>query len=378
MKPFSWGRDPAWQTSGMTTEHVAGLPAIMTAAVTMAHGGPETLAICSSWVTPKPGAGEVVVRVTAAAVNNTDLWSRAGAYGTADDPDAVVGWKGVPLDFPRIQGMDIAGEVAALGEGVSQSWLGKRVLVDPVLIYDGTFPTHIVGSEGDGGFAEYFRCAEGQLNDVTASPLSDAQLSCLPTAYGTALGMLNRARCVAGERVLVTGTSGGVGMAAVQLLLNRGCEVVARTSEPNRNLMLELGVREVSVRGMDEIAMLSMVDAVVDVVGGDEFGQLIDRLQNGGRLVTAGAIAGPVVPFDIRRLYLGQRTLIGSTMHTPSDFAELAGIAVAGGVSPIVAQVFPLADIASAQTKFLAKDFVGKLVLEPQGNQSFELSATSG
>ena len=216
----------------------------------------------------------------------------------------------------------------------------------------------------DGGFSQFHVCAERQLHDVGGSPLSAVQLACLPTAYGTALGMINRAECVAGERVLVTGSSGGVGMAAVQLLVDRGCEVVAHTSASKREFVSGLGVAEVSVRGQD-ISEIAPVDAVVDVVGGDEFGAMVDRLRNGGRLVTAGAIAGAVVPFDIRRLYLHHRRIIGSTMHTPDDFAELAAIAGVGGVEPIVAETFPLSEIAAAQRRFSAKDFVGKLVLEP-------------
>ena len=342
------------------------MPTTMTAAVTVGHGGPEQIDVHTDWPCPQPGPGEVLVRVTSAALNNTDIWSREGAYGTATDPEAIVGWKGQPLDFPLIQGIDIAGTVSAVGPDVDPAWIDARVIVDPIAEYDGDFPARIIGSELDGGFAQYHCCSERQLRDVSASPLSDAQLSCLPTAYGTASGMLHKARCASGERVLVTGASGGVGMAAVQLLLNRGCEVVARTSAAQRELILALGVSEVSIRGIDDVSELRYVDAVVDVVGGDEFGLLVDRLRNGGRLVTAGAIAGPVVPFDIRRLYLGQRTLIGSTMHTPSAFDELADVAVAGGVEPLVAASYPLTDIGIAQARFVAKDFVGKLVLEPQ------------
>ena len=337
----------------------------MTAAVTVGHGGPDRIELHADWPCPRPGPGDVVVRVTAAALNNTDIWSREGAYGTAADPGAVVGWKGRALDFPLIQGIDVAGTVRAVGADVDSAWVGRRVIVDPIAAYEGEFPAQIIGSELDGGFAQYHRCTVEQLRDVSTSPLTDAQLSCLPTAYGTASGMLRRARCSHGERVLVTGASGGVGMAAVQLLVNRGCEVVARTSAAQRELVIALGVSEVSIRGVDDVSQLRQVDAVVDVVGGDEFGLLIDRLRNGGRLVTAGAIAGPVVPFDIRRLYLGQRTLIGSTMHTPTDFDELAEVAVAGGVEPLVAARYPLTDIGDAQARFIAKDFVGKLVLEP-------------
>ena len=337
----------------------------MTAAVTFGHGGPDAIEVRTDWPRPAPRPGEALVRVTAAALNNTDIWSREGAYGTADDPDAIVGWKGVPLDFPRIQGIDIAGEVCAVGSEAAERWLGTREIVDSAARYVDDLPFDIVGSEIDGGFAEYHLCRIDQLHDVTASPLSDAQLACLPTAYGTALGMLTRARCAPDERVLVTGASGGVGMAAVQLLLDRGCDVVARTSAAHRDVISALGVAEVSVRGVDELSAVRPVDVAVDVVGGADFGALVDRLRDRGRLVTAGAIAGPVVTLDLRRLYLQQRTLIGSTMHTPAVFAELASIAVAGGVEPLVAATYPLTEIAAAQALFVTGDFVGKLVLVP-------------
>jgi NADPH:quinone reductase-like Zn-dependent oxidoreductase len=337
----------------------------MIAAVTLGHGGPEQTVVHPEWPCPQPASGQALVRVTAAALNNTDIWARAGAYGTAADPGAVVGWKGVPLAFPRIQGIDVAGEVVAVGGEVDAAWVGQRVLVDPAARYENGLPADITGSEVDGGFAQYHVCSIDQLHDVTGSPLTDAQLACLPTAYGTALGMIERAEIEAGERVLVTGSSGGVGMAAIQLLVDRNCDVVARTSPEHREFVAGLGVAEVSARGDDEIDALDPVAAVVDVVGGDEFGLLVDRLRDGGRLVTAGAIAGPVVALDLRRLYLQQRRLIGSTMHTPEHFRRLAEIAVAGGVEPIVAATYPLADIALAQERFSRRDFVGKLVLRP-------------
>lgn len=192
----------------------------MTAAVTTAHGGPDTLTIHHDWPVPTLDRGDALVRVTAAAVNNTDIWSRQGSYGTADDPDAIAGWRGEPLAFPRIQGMDIAGQVAAVAADVDPSLVGRRVVVDPTVTYRDGLAWAIAGSEADGGFAQFHRCAAARLHDVTDAPLTDAQISCLPTAYGTALGMLNRADCREGERVLVTGSSGGVGSAAIQLLLH--------------------------------------------------------------------------------------------------------------------------------------------------------------
>lgn len=344
---------------------VGSAPPTMAAAVTTAHGGPEVVEVHHDWPTPQPGPGEALVRVRAAAVNNTDIWTREGAYGAPGDPDAVAGWRGVPLEFPRIQGIDVAGTVVAVGDPADRSWLGRRVLVDPVATYVDGYPDQIIGSELDGGFATHHRCSVGQLNDVEGSPLDDAQLACLPTAYGTALGMLERADCRAGERVLVTGASGGVGLAAVQLLVARGCRVVARTSPPNVGLLAEQGAEEVTVRGTDDLADRPPFDAVVDVVGGDELAMVLDRVRRGGRLVTAGAIAGPVVALDLRRLYLEQRTLIGSTMHTPEVLASLADLARRGAIAPLVAERFPLAAIADAQERFGAKGFVGKLVIEP-------------
>jgi NADPH:quinone reductase-like Zn-dependent oxidoreductase len=125
------------------------------------------------------------------------------------------------------------------------------------------------------------------------------------------------------------------------------------------------GANEISVRGVDRLRDAAEVDVVIDVVGGEEFAGLLDRLKDGGRMAIAGAIAGPIVTLDLRRLYLRQRRLIGSTMHTPKDFAELARIASAGGVEPSVAEVFPLTQIRAAQARFERKDFFGKLVVAP-------------
>lgn len=341
------------------------LPAVMTAAVTTGHGGPETIVIRHDWFVPVPQSGEALIRVTAAGVNNTDLWSRQGAYGTAADPDAVVGWRGAPLDFPRIQGGDIAGVVVAVGDTSDASWLGRRVIVDPAVEYSCGYPSAIVGSEVDGGFAQYHVSPVARVHDVTVSPLSDEQLACLPIAYATAFGMVERAGCRAGERVLVTGASGGVGLAALQIAAGRRCHVIAYTSPEKAAVVAESGADEVVVRGRDRLEDLSEVNVVLDVVGGDEFATFLDRLGDGGRLATVGAIAGPVVNLDLRRLYLRNRRLIGSTMHTPELFSDMVELARTGAVDPLVAATYPLAEIAGAQARFEKKDFVGKLILVP-------------
>lgn len=208
--------------------------------------------------------------------------------------------------------------------------------------------------------------AAERVHDVTESPLSDTQLSCLPIAYGTALGMIERASCQYGDRVLVTGASGGVGLAAVQILAARGCEVVGLTVEAKARAVEDAGATHIVCRDRDDAAPIPECDVIVDLVGGPRFAARLDRLTQGGRLVTAGAIAGPLVSLDLRRLYLGQRTIIGSTMHTPAVFASLAQLARTGAVQPHIAATYPLHEIAAAQARFELKDFVGKIVLLPQ------------
>lgn len=337
----------------------------MTAAVTTGHGGPEVIEVHHDWPRPTPAAGEALVRVAAAGVNNTDLWTRLGAYGRPDDPGAVAGWKGVPIDFPRIQGGDIAGTVASVGPGVDDRLVGRRVLVDPAVHYTDGLPSAVAGSEADGGFAQFHVADASRLHDVTDSPLSDEQLACIPIAYATAMGMVERAGCRAGERVLVTGASGGVGLASVQIASALGCHVIASTSEGKAALVAAAGADEVLVRERDDLRLLPEVDVVLDVVGGDAFAEVFDRLTDEGRLATAGAIAGPVVRLDLRRVYLRFRRIIGSTMHTGETFGRVVALAREGAIRPRVAAAHDLADIAEAQARFERKDFVGKIVLIP-------------
>ncbi len=308
----------------------------------------------------------MLVRVTAAGVNNTDIWTREGAYGSSGDPNAVAGWRGVPIDFPRIQGGDVTGVVANVGDGVERDLIGRRVLVDPAGEYDDLgHPSAIVGSEIDGGFADFHVSSVDRVHDVSSSPLTDPQLACLPIAYATAMGMIEAADCQPGERVLVTGASGGVGWAAVQILAARGCHVVAYTSTGKEEAVTAAGAAEVFLRDRDRLPDVDEVDVVLDVVGGASFGALVDRLRTGGRLAMVGAIAGPLVELDLRRIYLRHRRLIGSTMHTQRAFAGIVEMARQGAVSPLVAQTYPLIELKDAHERFARKDFVGKLVIVP-------------
>lgn len=348
------------------------LPELMRAVRIIRHGGPEVLEVTEVPL-PSPQPGEVLVEVTAVALNNTDLWTREGAYGLPGDPDALAGWRGA-VDFPRIQGADVAGRVVATGAGADQALVGRRVVVDPA-VYDSDAPdanpVGLMGSERDGGYAQYVTAPARRVHDVSGSPLSDDQLAALPTAYGTALGMIERGRVAGGETVLVTGASGGVGVALVQLARARGSRVVAVSSGSKIDAVRRAGAHEVVDRGRDVAEQVRTVspdgvDVVLDVAAGDLLSTGLPLLRESGRWVVAGALAGYDVSFDVRRLYLHNAQLIGSSMHTPAHFDLLMDIAREARVDPLVAAGFSLADAGRAQEELAQRAHVGKLVLHPQ------------
>lgn len=350
------------------------IPRTMRAAVLTRHGGPEAVEH-REVPTPEPGTRQVLVRVRAAGLNNTDLWTREGAYGSsAEDPEARAGWRG-PIDFPRIQGGDVAGEVVAAGPGAPTDLVGRRVLVDPATRYDhdgpDAHPTHILGSEGDGGFAELVVVDAARAHVVDGSPLSDVELAALPIAYGTALGMIERGRAAAGDTVVVTGSSGGVGLAAVQLAAARGARVVAITSGVHAEAVRAAGAHATVDRTEGDLheslagACPDGIDVVVDVVAGPFVARALGLLRDGGRWVVAGALGGHLVELDVRRLYLANVALVGSTMHTPAHFETLVDLARRGEVRPVVARAYDLADLAAAHADLEGRGLVGKLVVTP-------------
>lgn len=344
-----------------------------TAAVLRRHGGPEALQVRDDWQVRDPGPGEVLVRVGAAGVNNTDLWTRQGAYGLPGRPDAEAGWLG-PLDFPRVQGGDVAGVVAGAGDPADAGLVGRTVLVDPASYADGgdrALPVGYLGSEADGGFAGYVVVGADHVHDMTGSPLSTEQLACLPVAYGTATRMLARARLEPGQTIVVTGASGGVGVALLQLAAARGARVVALTSRDKADRVSALGAEHVVLRDGGGVAAQVRraapdgVQVVADVVGGPGVADLLPLLDDDGCWVVAGAIAGPVIELDLRRLYLHSLRLVGSSMHTREDFRRLAELARQALVDPPIAARFPLRDIHRAQEEFATASHVGKFVLLP-------------
>jgi len=360
------------------------LPERMKAVYLTGHGGIETLQYREDVPVPKPGSGDVLIKVAAAGVNNTDINTRIGWYSKkvrdatncggaqgfdeVDDEDAT--WSGEPMEFPRIQGADCCGIIVAVGEGVDSARIGERVVVRNMLrsyVDYRAFECWTLGSECNGAFAQYTRAPARETYRVECD-WSDAELASIPCAYSTAENMLHRA-VVGAERVLVTGASGGVGSAAVQLAKRRGAHVIAIASAAKMDDLRALGADEVIDRGADLAATLGAdsIDVVVDLVAGDGWPTLLEVLRRGGRYVTAGAIAGPLVELDVRTLYLKDLTLIGCTFQEDVVFENLVGYIERGEIRPLVAQTFPLADIGKAQQVFLEKKFTGKLVLIPPG-----------
>ena len=355
------------------------VPATMRAVLLTGHGGPEMLQYREDVPVPTPAPGEVLVRVNACGVNNTDIWVREGAYGSEDDPGAVSSWRrGRRLEFPLIQGADIAGRIAAVGGGVDDAITGKRVMVD-FGIYNDPGPSladvDYIGHGRDGGFAEY--CAVPAENaHIVETPLSDAELATFCCAYVTAERMLARAHVTGGETVLVTGASGGVGTGLIQLARARGAIPIALASARWADALLGLGAQAVVARESDDLAAAIRstlgarpVDVVADVVAGPMFRTLLNVLRPEGRYVTAGAIAGPLVELDLRTVYLKHLDLIGSTQGSREDFARVRDLAISGRIRPVLAETYPLEDIARAQADFVARDFIGKLVMTTERAQ---------
>lgn len=346
-------------------------PQFMRAVRITGHGGPEVLEAAEVAV-PAPRAGEVLVQVSSVALNNTDLWTREGAYGRPGDPKAKSGWRG-PVGFPRIQGADVAGRIVGVGAGAESSLVGRRVVVDPA-IYDSdgpdANPVGLMGSERDGGYAEYVTAPVEHVHDVTRSPLTDDQLAALPTAYGTALGMIERGRLRKGETALVSGASGGVGLALVQIARARGARVVAISSGSKIDAVREAGAHGVvdragDVAGQIRTAAPEGIDVALDVVAGELVSEGLPLLREGGRWVIAGALGGYGVTFDVRRLYLHNAQVIGSAMHTPTHFGLLMDLARRAEVQPVIAAVFPLEQAARAQEELSRRGHVGKIVMHP-------------
>ena len=360
----------------------ADLPTTMRAMVTMGHGGLEQMVFHPDWPRPEPAAGEVLIKVGACGLNNTDVNTRSGWYSKAvseattgdafdtvntDDPT----WGGNPIVFPRIQGADVCGEIVAVGKDVDAGRIGERVITDNWL-RDPEDPlnrdkTGYFGSECHGGYAEYTVIPAANALAVT-SDYSDAELATFSCSYSTAEGMVCRAAITATDTVLITGASGGVGGALIQLAKLRGARVIALASTEKHAAVSALGADRVLPRSPENLeAELAgeRVTVVADVVGGPDWHSVIDVLERGGRYVSSGAIAGPIVELDLRTFYLRDLTLLGSTVIPPEVTENLIRYIESQAIKPVLAATYPLEQLRDAQAAFIAKAHTGNIVVAP-------------
>ena len=359
----------------------AGCERTMMAVVTTGNGGYEKL-VYKEVPVPEPGPGEVLLRVLAAGVNNTEINTRLGWYSssvtgstdsTANLQEREVeqkiggGWNEA-TPFPFIQGTDCCGRVVEVGLGVGSDIIGPRVLVRACMRPNGydTMENIWLASDFDGAFAQYVKVPAVEVFPVTCD-WTDEELATIPCSYGTAENMLHRAAVGSGNHVLVAGASGGVGSATVQLAKRRGARVTAISSKGKMDQIRPIGADQVIDRNSDIAAILGTesVDVVVDNVAGPNFPQMLKVLKRGGRYTSSGAIAGPLVMLDMRDMYLKDITLIGCTAWDEPVFPNLISYIENGEIRPLVAKTFPLEQIADAQREFMKKEHFGNFVLIP-------------
>lgn len=316
---------------------------------------------------PKPGSHDVLIRVGAAAVNNTDINTRTAWYSKGDGASSDASWSGNAIHFPRIQGADVCGSIVAVGDKVSKNRLNERVLIEPCIREANgkilELPWYF-GSECDGGFSEYTVVASRHAYQIE-SGLSDVELASFPCSYSTAENLLTKANVAANDIVLITGASGGVGSAAVQLAKARGAEVVGITSPSKSDKVLNLGADKILLRKDSVVQTLgrNSIDVVIDLVAGEQWSGLLDVLRPSGRYAAAGAIGGALVELDVRTLYLKDLSLFGCTVLKKEIFSNLIKHIEQNDIVPIVAKTFPLGQIAEAQKYFVTKKHTGKIVL---------------
>lgn len=353
----------------------------MKAIVTAGNGGYEKLE-CREVRVPELKTGEVLLEVLAAGVNNTEINTRVGWYSSSvtsateniSEEQQVLaatkadgGWNET-TPFPFIQGTDCCGRVMEVASDDDQYLIGQRVLVRSCMRKYGFHSIENIwmGSDFDGAFAQYVKVPASEVF-VINSTWSDAELGTIPCSYGTAENMIHRADVKPGDEILVTGASGGVGSAVVQLAKRRGAIVTAVVSETKADQVRQIGADKIIFRGVDLVSSLGeeSFDVIVDNVAGESFGDLLKLLKRQGRYVSSGAIGGPLVSFDMRTFYLKDLTLIGCTGWDEEVFPNLISYIERDEIKPLVAKVFPLEKIAEVQKEFLKKSHVGNFVLIP-------------
>jgi len=335
----------------------------MRAVLTIAHGGREALQYRNDVPNPQPEEMQALVCVAATSINYHDIFTRRGMPG-------------VRITLPVIAGSDIAGTVLAVGPGADPAWVGKRVLMDPVL-RDGS-RVGMLGETLPGGRAEQIAVAQSMLIELPSQVSFEAAAS-LPLAYGTAHRMLvTRGGVRSGERVLVLGASGGVGVACVQIAKLLGAEVIACAGSADKLRRLrELGADHVvnyreqpfteaikSLYGKPRVTGSGGVDVAVNFTGGDTLLPTQKCVKLGGRILCCGATAGFDLQLDARYWWTFEQTLIGSDGWMKEDLRSLLGLVADGRLRPVIDRILPLEQTAEGERLLEDREVFGKVMLK--------------
>ncbi len=348
------------------------------------HGGPDQLRLEEAPL-PRVGDQDVLVRVAFCGLNHSDLNLRRGTfYGYGLETDTgQVGWRQTPVHFPLIPGSDIAGVVAGVGPLVSGLAEGDSVVLYPYVACgrcraclrgdDHLCPdVEYLGSERDGGYAEFIAAPACIAHPVPAGVTLE-QAAALPVNFLTAWHMLvTRGRLQSGENVLITGASGGVGLACVQIARLIGARTLAVVgSQEKARRVREVGADEAVIAGCDDLPAAARhfaggdgVDMAVEVVGAATWSSSLRALRPEGRLVVCGAASGALVETDLKQIYLRHLTVIGSTMGNPAEFRHVLGLLGAGAIRPVIDRIYPLAEAEEAQQRMENREQFGKLLLQ--------------
>ncbi|KAB1186619.1 MULTISPECIES: alcohol dehydrogenase catalytic domain-containing protein [Haloferax] len=327
--------------------------------------GPDGVSLIEQ-PTPEPGPTEAVVDVEAASINRHDLWILEGdsAMVTADN-------------LPFVSGLDLAGEVRAVGDDVTSVTPGDRVVLCPnetcgVCRFCREGPENLCESYSlyHGGLAEA-ACVEAARLVTLPDSVEMTQAAALPTAYMTAYQMLRRARVGPTDLVFIPGATGGVGVAGVQLASIFGARTIGTSSSRDKLDQLEgIGLAH-AIQGTDpddlreSVQAIGTPDAVLNHLGGAYTGLGLDVLRRGGRMVVCGRTAGQFSDIDIADLFLGHKRVIGSTMGTQTDLETLVELVAEGALTPIIDDTYLLEQTGDAFAAMQNRESVGKLVITP-------------
>ena len=342
----------------------------MKAVVFHEFGGTDVLRV-EDLPDPEPGPDEVLIDITASALNHLDVDVREGVSR-------------FPVEPPFVLGVEVVGRIAALGEGVEGWQVGDRVM--PLLMdtcgecrFCRTGRESLCTAAGfisfvtSGGYAERLACSARRLLRIPDG-LSDEAAAALQIAFGTAWHMLfTRGRLQFGETVMINSVGSGIGSAAVQLARHAGATVIGNASSDEKlarasELGMDHGINHARQDVVAEVMRLTDdrgVDLVFEHVGGELFQKGLDSLAKDGRLVICGGHSGEVVPFDIIPFFRMQRQIIGSFVYNRVEVERCLELAGQGKITPLVHGTFPLADVRDAMATMERRENFGKILLKP-------------